>query len=845
MTIVGNGSVRLAGRDEIRGTGAGAHRRRGTALLAVVPIAILMIALMAAFATSGVDKSRAHVTALDSFRARAAAQSVASLTISDLWSEFDSAAGTSAQMWAFRAHLDTLGMADQSDATPPVRTDYQPRLSLAADIDGDATMDGIEIERVEVYRLDEWDSTSLVVEVDAVSRVGADGSSREQRSSIQETFSIHPPEWDGLDYALLANNVNCLLCHTTIDSAERFYNRDSALTGTFDLIRVGSIDAIHFREDPDSQIAGVTLIGGDAIMGDGESITDWSVFNLTAATHGNGKLLEDAFGNLTFEDLGVFDVANPDFDSDLYLDFYAYGARTPYELPESFPSPFADNGGVDPDTGTPRPDLAGNRTVDDSEFYAAVNGVDGQISGGAISLVPTGDRIASPSDLAALTAGNAASVSGVTDGNVYLHGTVDNPIYLDGNVAIDGDVIISGYVKGSGTIRARGNVFVTSDLVYDDAGGPNDPFRTYGTAADGTPNNLAIASGGNIVVGDFYRPAWGSGTPTDGSRSTSFNFTMEELAIFNRQEWMKTEPTLPGEPEYVMTGTETVWYDERYREYYEEEVPRWVWVETGNFIEEPIYEWVEQSNGLPEPYTETWWERVVVGYRQVPERERVQEGTRIVTRWRWVYTGERLSEEREVWEWQTPQHPNPYYDPYHLPRYYAFSEGDDVPIFNKDGHFDPVSGHWKSEERAGDWDSSKLTYADPGNSNDPLLYNPDGTPKAVISTVAPTADWIDAELMRGLIQSELGDQASGSATLEVDATLYSANSILGTVPDRNSPATDGTLLVNGGIVAADVGILAPNGTQVNFDERGATALAITADVGLEISRRVSAPKPTN
>lgn len=102
---------------------------------------------------------------------------------------------------------------------------------------------------------------------------------------------------------------------------------------------------------------------------------------------------------------------------------------------------------------------------------------------------------------------------------------------------------------------------------------------------------------------------------------------------------------------------------------------------------------------------------------------------------------------------------------------------------------------------------------------------------------------MSADMMQKTIKLSQAKVQSNSKTVEIDATLYSANSILGTVPSTKSPHTDGTLLVNGGIVAADVGILAPNGTQVNYDGRGARALSIRSDTGLGVIRRLSAPLP--
>ena len=49
------------------------------------------------------------------------------------------------------------------------------------------------------------------------------------------------------------------------------------------------------------------------------------------------------------------------------------------------------------------------------------------------------------------------------------------------------------------------------------------------------------------------------------------------------------------------------------------------------------------------------------------------------------------------------------------------------------------------------------------------------------------------------------------------------------------------MLLNGGIVAADIGMLAPGGLQLNFDPRGKTLLDIRSDSQLGIRRQLHAP----
>ncbi|MEM8709711.1 MAG: hypothetical protein AAGG01_02065, partial [Planctomycetota bacterium] len=360
---------------------------------------------------------------------------------------------------------------------------------------------------------------------------------------------------------------------------------------------------------------------------------------------------------------------------------------------------------------------------------------------------------------------------------------------------------------------------------------------------DGTENSLAIAAGGNIMMGDYFHPAWGEGKDVTGYTGGGFNFTMDELSIFNRMEWMKTQPTLPGEAEYVQVGEERIEYPEVVTEDYQETVTKYKWVPTGEQYKKWTYEWVTHTNGLPAPYTETWQEKVAVSFVWKDKKEKVENGTKTVWKTREVETGVTLVRYEPIMEWVTPQVPNPYFEASHLPRYYNFQENARVPVFNKDGYFDEETQHWVSDEHAsnteGTWDGSKLTVANPKNKTDSLLYDDSKNPIAIVSTLGPTGNWISQDRLEETIKQLMAANPDGSKTLEVNATLYSANAIIGITPSRNSDHTDGTMIVNGGIVAADIGLLAPEGTQVNYDGRGARALSITADSGLTVTRRLT------
>ena len=117
--------------------------------------------------------------------------------------------------------------------------------------------------------------------------------------------------------------------------------------------------------------------------------------------------------------------------------------------------------------------------------------------------------------------------------------------------------------------------------------------------------------------------------PTDGSKAGNYNFVMEQLGLFNRMEWMKTQPTLPGKPNAVIVGyediTESVYSYETV--VVKEPKENWEWVGTGVYQDEPVLEWqvVGQEektlyNSIHHPataYEPAWTENIAIGTEMV------------------------------------------------------------------------------------------------------------------------------------------------------------------------------------------------------------------------------------
>ena len=812
------------------------------AISAVAVIGVMMLTLLSA----SVDSSKWTDRQVADFKVETAAETAVSIAANDLWTGFARQANGEGGLLAFQAFLEAKGIKNQ--AGQGEGSDYRVAAGLHQSVDGTYIVDGVAVDSLNVRREDAFGTTRLFVDC-ATSSHGEKNGQQTTNFRVQHVYEIAAAEWEGTEFALLANNVNCLLCHTSIDNVDRFYNTNSVAFDSFRRVRLGSIETFHVRNDPDSQIAGAVYMGGDAVLEDGSRITDWHSLSLRAAKFGaDGALEQDAWGGLAYGSLSPASALDPMPMENLYLDYLSDGMESQVDgaLPDSFPSPFADNGGIDLATGQPTPEFGGNRRVDPNEFDTTVAGMSGTISGGDISVIVGGwqDRIRTGKKLNDLMAGNTAGLNGRTDGNVYLHGTKENPIILNGDVAIDGDLIISGYVKGKGGLRVSGNVYMPTDVKYLD-GENSHGDRTFGVSQDGTNNILAIAAGGNVMMGDYYRAAWNQGREANGWGSGSFNFILEEMSAFNRMEWIKTQVTLPGEKKKVKTG-DNIWYETKYKyekEYYWKSVNTYKWVKTGNKIKKTKYKWVKEDNGKAAPYFKEWNVKVKDYDYWVDEKTKTLTGTKDVKKSRWVKTGESYQKEHvdPIYEWQAIQYPNPNYKGVgFMPRYYSFDPSSYVPIANKDGYFDPTSGLWMADEMIGKWDSKKLNYARPTSANDPFLRNPDGTWKAAVVSVTPKNNWIDSRRMKILL-NKIAHERDASEDVEIDATIYSSNSIFGIVPDSQQYRMNGRLLVNGLIVAADVGLLAPNGTQINYDARGRALMDIASETELTIRRHLRTP----
>jgi len=746
-------------------------------LIAVSGMAIFALGLLMSVLST--KKSTNHQA--DEYRLSSSVESVATLAAERLWSGYlADSGGAAGTIWEFRDYLTGLGITNIPNLVgQPKKDEGQSLLELVdlPEFNGEYELQDVTVDAIQIARHDVGESTQLYLTVLASTNRGKGLVNPVLDRAVQQVYTVEPADFGGFDYALLANNVNCIFCHTNVDSVDRFYNDDPALAGTFDRVKVGSLETLMLRDwagasgnihdfDADSYIAGSLYIRGHATNQDGTPITNWPdlAFQGYGFDSATGSILEGPYGMSTTPFVPAGDPPGP--LENLYLDYAdTYSEMVDGNLPVGFPAPIPDDGGYDPATGAPDPASAGNKVVDDFEFDVAASSAEGAITAGIINLVDEGDVIDEVNEFAAAVfVGNTDSVQATVTGNLVLTGTKTNPITISGTVAVDGDLIINGYVKGEGTLIVRGNVYVPTDLEYLDG-------AEFGFGADGTKNALGLAAGGNILIGDYLAPSTlqydfskkapaeyeiidGDYDPTIAPEENQWNFSLAEISLFNRAEWAKTQAVLPGP--------------------------------NGNDVTNPTYE---------------------DGY---------------------------------------------------VPRYYQFGENDAVPIYNKgEIYWDPTTETWKGDAEVPIfWDPDLLTIADPTNPNDPTLY-PSTGPQPVLYQLTPNASWLDDDLYK-LSLEYFEDNREVGKPVTLDGLFYTNNAIFSIV-NRNS-SMFGRMLVNGALVAADIGMLVPGiydpynvfgnqsplsdyaiGLQLNYDKRVKEMLNVKNPLQVQLKRTLWNP----
>lgn len=202
---------------------------------------------------------------------------------------------------------------------------------------------------------------------------------------------------------------------------------------------------------------------------------------------------------------------------------------------------------------------------------------------------------------------------------------------------------------------------------------------------------------------------------------------------------------------------------------------------------------------------------------------------------------------------------NPYYlGPDYVPHYYQFGPGDEIPIYNLgDQYFDPATGTWIGPEVPSAWDLSQLTLLDPSDTSNPLLFDQEtGAPAAAILQLTSTAGWLPDDVQKAVLELYAAQHPHGTP-VQIDGLLYTNHAIFGVVP-RSGPA-QGQIEINGSLVCADLGMLAPGvkvgvgqpgtvpgspykaGLTLNYDERTKGLINVQNPFSVAIKRTLWSP----
>jgi len=511
----------------------------GYALVMVMLLAIALAGLSMLISERSVSEHQQTTGYVAYTKATEAAEAGLDLAVGVLWENYlatDPAGdGTSGTAIDFLGYLDNLVPNGNAAPQPLVGT-----TNLG---------NGTNIQSVQVSRVDDPLGSSITVT--------SIGASQGVQRTVSQEFRVGGQEFGGFEYALLANNVNCLMCHASFDNIDRVLNTDPNLQNSFERVKIASLETLMFRHDPnlsinsgwnaDSKLAGTVYTRG-SIFKVSSNLTETPLSTLAGTTFtgfefdpNTGAIVEDQNGNLTSTSLDLASINSEtglyDPMGNLYTDYPENKAgMTDGNLPTNFPSVV--------------PDENGDRSIDDTEWanmlssFTSDNSL-GSITGGIRYGVDNGSsysggNLPSSSNSAAST----ALQNGAYSGNTFLIGTDANPIVINGKVAIDGDVVLKGVIKGTGQLYSRGNMYIVGDVTYADG-------TEYGVAADGTQNLVAYAAGGNIMIGDYlskpflsynssyYKNSYGNVPPPTMNSGTFMNFTEMQVAMFNREEVKK------------------------------------------------------------------------------------------------------------------------------------------------------------------------------------------------------------------------------------------------------------------------------------------------------------------
>lgn len=405
------------------------------------------------------------------------APSVGAAAIADVWSRFERAQGAQAATLAdLRAWFDREGLVGAGELRPLYGLPMPPGHG-------------------ELYfrRDDAGDHVRLTLR-----RSHGDPAALEASEPAGD-FAVRRARWEGSDDVLVAQDLDCVLCHVTVTPA----------AGTRRAARVAALGDVTLRADARLTVAGVLHLGG---------------------TLRNGAGAPQAMAGLErlrFLPLATRD-ERPGLGTQDELRMRGVGASTVAAVAPGTLSSRADVAHIRPSSGRPGASephagsagsggaghglelaLAGEarplEALDAVRLGAREGQLLGRCSGATRRLTfalprgfPSFEDIAPVARGVGLSGGRGGTVAlggrlaeddaggfltrvRSVDGHLWAIGTEADPLVLDGDVTIEGDLLVAGVVRGSGSLRVQGDVVIAGSLRSD---GP-----------------LAIVAGGSLFAG--------------------------------------------------------------------------------------------------------------------------------------------------------------------------------------------------------------------------------------------------------------------------------------------------------------------------------------------------------
>ena len=744
------------------------HATRGSALIIALVCATVAMAILLGVTEHSRINTVGVNNYLDQQSANLSAQGAANLVVSDIWSKY----------------LETAEVGDPNFRTfltnnyPVINNSFSTLSNWNNKRFGQSI-----ISSVKLTRKDRDSSTGFLKNSDLWIDAEVTTDSGVKVWATRVISTSNPSDYKGFDYGVLTKNISCTFCHMKVQSLDKITNTSSSNYGTYERVKVGTTEMLAMRASSASScIEGTLYQRGrfeDEMSGTTQTLANLTgstikctAFNTSQTTEqqvaSNGATIQANFTNS-----GTNPATGAPYPKEnVYLNYPTNPdtmAAADGELPTTFPSPF--------------PDTNNNRKIDAAELTEAQSTATGSLTGGIATLVATGGTY----NAAIMpTSGSAAAVTGSQSGNMILVGTVDNPIKISGKVVIDGDVMIKGYVEGNGSIFAKGNIYMPNDVKYNnklDSSGK----EIFGVTPTGGPNLIAFASGKNIIVGDYLS----SVNHWDSSQSKFFNYGVPE----------------PGKkiPNYALPYTNTngsldsgtqviggITYGK---------------VNFANFVVEELafFNREELTKTLTKVPTST------------PSSKYYDSTTPYIT---------------VASKYTTT---NPKYDVSFTPRYYTlYSAGAAVSAATNP----PVYMNDKQK-----WDTTKNFWT---NTQDPHTYNtmrelaeiPSQNATAVANKVQLNIhpEWITPGNMLNLLLKEESSRTAATPR-RVDGLMYTNNAIFaierkqtqsysgvwntgtqtysGGTWSKVATKSGGKMIVNGGIIAPDLGVLVTGGTTTS------------------------------